>query len=74
MAIMTAPERYGESVLSPDWHGERDRLLAMAEVADPTTVRVERGDRATIDIRVDPRTGEPDERLGSGDVGPCYGL
>jgi SAM-dependent methyltransferase len=40
MAIMTAPERYGESVLSPDWHGERDRLLAMAEVADRTTVRV----------------------------------
>ena len=40
MATMTAPERYGETVLSPDWHGEHDRLLAMAEVADRTTVRV----------------------------------
>ena len=30
---MTVPERYGESVLSPDWHAERERLVAMAEVA-----------------------------------------
>ncbi|MDG6107048.1 class I SAM-dependent methyltransferase [Dactylosporangium aurantiacum] len=37
---MTARERYGESVLSPDWHGERERLVAMAEVADGTTRRV----------------------------------
>ncbi|WP_426512941.1 class I SAM-dependent methyltransferase [Dactylosporangium sp. McL0621] len=37
---MTAPERYGESVLSPEWHGERERLVAMAEVADATTLRI----------------------------------
>jgi len=48
MTTMSAPERYGESVLSPDWHSERDRLLAMAEVADRTTVRV------LQDLGVDP--------------------
>jgi len=37
---MAAMERYGESVLSPEWHHERDRLVAMAEVADGTTRRV----------------------------------
>ncbi|MEU7871815.1 methyltransferase domain-containing protein [Dactylosporangium sp. NPDC049140] len=37
---MTAPERYGESVLSPEWDGERERLVAMAEVADATTLRI----------------------------------
>ncbi|MEV6924612.1 methyltransferase domain-containing protein [Dactylosporangium sp. NPDC051485] len=39
MIAMTVPERYGESALSPDWHGERERLMAMAEVADHTTTR-----------------------------------
>jgi len=37
---MTTPERYGDSVLSSKWHGERERLVAMAEVADPTTTRI----------------------------------
>ena len=37
---MTATERYGESVLSSGSSGERDRLLAMAEVADRTTTRL----------------------------------
>lgn len=37
---MTARERYGESVLSYEWHGERERLAAMAEVADATTRRI----------------------------------
>ncbi|HTJ31894.1 MAG TPA: class I SAM-dependent methyltransferase [Dactylosporangium sp.] len=37
---MTVPERYGESVLSPDWPAERERLIAMAEVADRTTTRI----------------------------------
>ena len=36
---MTRSERYGDSVLSPSWHAERERLIAMAEVADPTTTR-----------------------------------
>jgi SAM-dependent methyltransferase len=40
MTVVTVPERYGESVLSYDWGGERGRLLAMAEVADRTTIRV----------------------------------
>ncbi len=40
MAVVTVPERYGESVLSYNWSGERERLLAMAAVADRTTIRV----------------------------------
>jgi SAM-dependent methyltransferase len=40
MTVVTMPERYGESVLSYSWSGERERLLAMAEVADRTTFRV----------------------------------
>jgi hypothetical protein len=39
MAAMTASDRDGESVLSPDWRHERDRLAAMAEVADSTIVQ-----------------------------------
>ncbi|SHM69688.1 hypothetical protein SAMN05443668_1011277 [Cryptosporangium aurantiacum] len=50
-----------------------DEGLAHVSWADPTTVRVERGDGTTIDVRLDPDTGAPDRRLGSG-VGPCYGL
>jgi predicted O-methyltransferase YrrM len=37
---VTVSERYGESVLSYSWSEERDRLLAMAEVADRTTFRI----------------------------------
>jgi hypothetical protein len=40
MTIMTASERYGESVLSYRWSGERERPLAMVEVADRTTFQV----------------------------------
>ena len=49
MTTTNALERYGESVLSPDWHSEHDRLLAMAEVADRSTVRV------LQDLGVDPQ-------------------
>ncbi|MFE9694281.1 class I SAM-dependent methyltransferase [Micromonospora sp. NPDC005806] len=37
---MTEQERYGDSVLSPGWESERDRLVAMAAVADETTRRI----------------------------------
>jgi SAM-dependent methyltransferase len=37
MACMAVTERYGETVLSPEWGNESARLTAIAEVADGTT-------------------------------------